>query len=119
MAEPRSLSLDDLDWEQVDPDLKKKVIDGQQMTLTRYSFGPGGRFPHHVHDQEQMTIVLRGGITFRIEGVPHELRAGSVVVIPSDVPHSAEAGEGGAEVLSVVSPPRTGGRGISMLEEGN
>lgn len=117
MDEPQSLSLASLPWEQVDPRLKKKVLDGERMTVTRYSFAPGGRFPHHVHDQEQITFVLSGAITFTIAEADHHLDEGSLVIIPSGSPHSAEAGAAGAEVLSVVAPARVDGRGISMLDE--
>ena len=112
-----SIALDNLDWQHVDSKLKKKVMDGERMTVTRYSFGPGGRFPHHVHDQEQVTFVLSGDITFVIEDIHHDLAEGSLVIIPPARPHSATAGTDGAEVLSVVSPARTEGRGISLLEE--
>jgi Uncharacterized conserved protein, contains double-stranded beta-helix domain len=118
MTEAISYCLQDLDWEQVDQKLRRKVLDGRSMTLTRYSFAPGGRFPHHVHDQEQISFVLSGRLTFTIEGVEHDLPEGSMVFIPPSIPHSAEAGSAGAEVLSVVSPARTDGRGIAMLEGG-
>ncbi len=117
VADARSVKLDELGWESIDAKLRKCVVDGERMTLTRYSFDPGGRFPHHVHDQEQLTYVLFGNITFLIDGVGHDLDAGSLVVIPASVPHSAEAGPKGAEVLSVVSPARTGAHGVEMLEE--
>lgn len=117
MSEPVSLSLDDLGWEVVDEHLKKKVLDGDAMTITRYSFAPEGRFPHHVHDQEQATYVLDGSVTFTIEGTDHDLQRGSIVVIPSGRPHSALAGDLGAEVLSVVTPRRSRTDGLSMLEE--
>lgn len=115
MAEAWSLRLEEQEWEQVDPKLRKRAVHADLMTLTRYSFEPGGRFPHHVHDQEQLTYVLAGEVTFRVDGVDHELSAGGLVVIPSSVPHSAEAGTEGAEVLSVVAPARIEGRGIQML----
>jgi quercetin dioxygenase-like cupin family protein len=110
-------ALEELDWEPVDELVRKKVVDGTSMTMTRYSFRPEGRFPHHVHDQEQVTMVIAGRLTFVIEGEDHVLEEGSVVVIPSGVPHSAVAGPNGAEVVSVVSPARIEGRGMTMLEE--
>jgi quercetin dioxygenase-like cupin family protein len=116
MSEPNSVSLYDLDWELVDERLKKKVLQGDELTITRYSFSPGGRFPYHVHAQEQVTYVLSGTITFAIEDVLHELKEGSVVIIPSNQPHSATAGQGGAEVLSFVTPRRSDTDGISILE---
>lgn len=113
-----AVTLAALDWEQVDDSLRKKVVHGERMTVTRYSFDAGGRFPHHVHDQEQVTFVLAGALTFVVDGEEHPLGEGDVVVIPADVPHSAHAGSDGAEVLSVVSPARMGGRGVDYLEEG-
>src|SRR5215469_12260902 len=46
----------------------------------------------------------------------YSLRGGDLIVIPAGVPHSAKAGSAGAEVLSVVSPPRRGARPLTMLE---
>jgi quercetin dioxygenase-like cupin family protein len=53
-----------------------------------------------------------------VKDLDHELNEGSLVIIPSSLAHSAQAGDEGAEVLSVVAPARTEGRGVSMLEEG-
>lgn len=117
LAEALSTSLADVEWVQVDAKLRKKVVDGQNMTVTRYSFSPQGRFPHHVHDQEQITYVLSGRLTFRVGSADHVLDEGSLVIIPSSLPHSAEAGDEGAEVLSVVAPARIEGRGVSFVEE--
>lgn len=117
MPEAFSTALEDLEWETVDALLKKKVLHGEAMTITRYSFPPGGMFPHHVHAQEQATYVLSGTVTFRIKETDHVLQEGSIVVIPSGHPHSATAGEAGAEVLSVVTPRRSDQNDISMLEE--
>jgi len=86
------------------------------MTVTLYSFRGGSRFPHHVHSQEQITYVLDGQLTFVVDDQFHRLRAGDLIVIPAGVPHSAKAGSAGAEVLSVVSPPRRGARPLTMLE---
>jgi quercetin dioxygenase-like cupin family protein len=110
-----STALDDIEWEVVDARVKKKVLHGRRMTVTRYSFAGGGRFPHHSHDQEQITYVLTGELTFELQGERHLLKTGSLIMIPPHVPHSAGAGREGAEVLSIVSPARLEGRGIEML----
>jgi quercetin dioxygenase-like cupin family protein len=113
-----SISLEKNAWEQVDARLKKKAVNGRNMTVTRYSFSPEGAFPHHVHDQEQITYVLAGDVRFVMESEDHSLRVGDVIVIPPGVPHRAIAGSAGAEVLSVVAPARTEGRGVEYLSEG-
>lgn len=113
----RTVSLDDRAWEEIDPLLRRQVVDGERMTMTRYSFAAAGRFPHHVHEQEQIAYVLSGSVTFHISGTPHPLERNHVLVIPSGVPHSATAGPQGAEVLSVVAPARSEANVICFLEE--
>jgi unsaturated pyranuronate lyase len=111
-----STSLEAIDWEQVDDLLKRKVVHGQNMTMTRYSFLPRGTFPLHVHDQEQITYVLSGEVNFSLDEENHPLGAGDVIVIGPGVPHRANAGPSGAELISVVAPARTGGRGVKFLD---
>jgi quercetin dioxygenase-like cupin family protein len=117
MTQAYSTSLEKRAWEPVDAHIKKKVVDGRNMTVTRYSFSPASVFPHHVHDQEQITYVLSGEVRFVLGGEDHRLRPGDLIVIPPDVPHSATAGTAGAELLSIVSPARTGGRGMQVVDE--
>lgn len=117
MVEALSFSLDDLEWVEVNPRLKKKVLNGKRMTVTRYSFYAGGRFPFHSHDQEQVTYVISGTMTFIVEGLEHALDAGAMIIIPALARHEAQAGAGGAEVLSVVAPPRSDEGDISILEK--
>ena len=77
----------------------------------------GGAFPLHSHQQEQITYVVRGHLTFEIDGLSHRVFPGDVVVIPSGVAHAAIAGPGGADVVSFVSPARTASDGIVMIPD--
>jgi len=86
------------------------------MTATRYRFGAGGRFPLHRHEQEQFVYVVAGAIVFTIEGTAHRLTEGLTLMIPPMAIHEAEADTEGAEVVSVVTPPRTGADAIEILE---
>ena len=64
--------------------------------------------PKHAHENEQLTYILEGALKFWIgEDGAQELvvRAGEVVVIPSNVPHKAEALEDTLDV-DVFNPPR-------------
>lgn len=112
----KTYTVSELESKQVDPQLSAKVVHAARMTVTRYSFRSGGRFPHHVHNQEQVTYVLDGQLTFLVDGQTHRLCAGDLIVIPVGIAHSAEAGSAGAEVLSVVSPARQGAHPITLLE---
>jgi len=105
-----------LEWERVDELLVKKVVHGERMTATRYRFSGGGRFPNHIHPQEQISFLIDGSITFDLEGNSHVLIPGDLIVIPAQAPHSAQAGADGAEVLSLVSPPRRDGDRIALID---
>ena len=64
--------------------------------------------PKHSHENEQFAYVLEGALLFRIGDDQSEVvvvRAGEVLHIPSNVPHSAEALEDTLD-LDVFVPPR-------------
>ena len=110
--------LDDMPWVNVDELLDKRVVHGERMSVTQYRFAAGGRFPNHVHPQEQITYCLSGSIEFRSPEGHITLEPNQLVVIPPGVEHEAEAGPSGAVVLSSVSPSRrdVDGGGIELRE---
>jgi quercetin dioxygenase-like cupin family protein len=64
--------------------------------------------PRHSHENEQLTYILQGALKFWIgKDDAQELivRADKVLVIPSNVPHRAEALEDTLDV-DVFDPPR-------------
>ena len=64
--------------------------------------------PQHAHVHEQVSYVLDGHLRLSVgeDGAEvYDLRAGDVVVLPSNVPHAAIAIED-TTVLDVFSPPR-------------
>jgi quercetin dioxygenase-like cupin family protein len=64
--------------------------------------------PRHQHANEQITYVLEGALRFRLGPAGDEqvdVRAGEVLTIPPDLPHSAEALEDTLDV-DVFDPPR-------------
>lgn len=103
--------------EEVFPDVEKRVLDAERMTLTEYRFGPATRYPEHTHPQEQMSVVVDGSATFVVAGDAHAMSAGDVIVVPPSVPHAVSAGDGGARLLSVVVPGRRPGDAISLVDE--
>ena len=94
----------------------RQSVHGERMTSSHYVMQPGGRFPFHEHDQEQMAFVLEGSIDFRVEGKPFHVAAGSMIVIEPNVAHDATAGDEGAEIVSFVAPARRGDDDYKVLE---
>jgi quercetin dioxygenase-like cupin family protein len=88
---------------------RRRVI-GEKMMISEVRLEKGFRVSSHAHENEQFSIVLSGELRF---GVGHEgrsdwrevhVRAGEVLHLPSNVPHSAEALVD-TVVLDLFSPP--------------
>ena len=98
----------DMPKEKVTDQLSRRLITGDRMMLAHVYLDKGCVVPKHSHDNEQLTYILEGALHFRIgEDQKEEItvRAGEVLVIPSNVPHSATALEDTLDV-DVFSPPR-------------
>ena len=94
--------------EEVTGMLSRRLITGDRMMLAHVYLAKGSIVPRHSHENEQLTYILEGALRFWIgEDGAQELvvRAGEVVVIPSNVPHKAEALEDTLDV-DVFNPPR-------------
>ena len=61
--------------------------------------------PLHHHESEQISMVMQGAVKFELEGREVIVRGGEVLVIPSNLSHSALAIED-SSVIEVFSPIR-------------
>ena len=98
----------DMPKEKVTDKIDRRVIVGDRMMLAHVYLAKGSIVPRHSHENEQLTYILQGALKFWIgEDGAQELivRAGEVLVIPSNVPHRAEALEDTLDV-DVFNPPR-------------
>jgi quercetin dioxygenase-like cupin family protein len=78
------------------------------MMLAHVYLEKGCVVPKHSHHNEQITYILEGALRFHVgEDGAEEIivRAGEVLHIPSNVPHTAEALEDTLDV-DIFSPPR-------------
>jgi quercetin dioxygenase-like cupin family protein len=83
-----------------------RAVHGERLTLAVVELEPGAVVDEHSHDHEQLGMVLRGSLRFRVGEEELELGPGETWEIPSNTPHSAEAGPDGATVLDLFAPPR-------------
>jgi quercetin dioxygenase-like cupin family protein len=80
-----------MELERLTPLFARQVIYGEKMTVARVHLGKGAIVPEHRHANEQMTMLERGRLRFRIGPETVELEAGQTLHIPPDVPHLVEA----------------------------
>jgi len=100
-------------WEQIPAELMKgtitrKLVTGERMMIAHVHLMQGDEVPRHQHDNEQLTYILSGALQLWFgDHDERELivRAGEVIVIPSNVPHRALALEDTLDV-DVFAPPR-------------
>ena len=98
----------DMPRERVTNEIDRRVITGERMMLAHVYLKKGSVVPRHSHENEQLTYILEGALRFKIGPEGSEVivvRAGEVLVIPSNVPHEAEALEDTLDV-DVFNPPR-------------
>lgn len=104
----RHFRWDDMPKEQVTDQISRRLITSERMMLAHVYLDKGSIVPKHQHENEQLTYILEGVLRFRIGEDQREevlVRAGEVLVIPSNVPHSAEALEDTLDV-DIFCPPR-------------
>ena len=104
----RHFQWSDVPEERVTDLISRKLITGDGMMLAQVFLKKGAIVPQHSHHNEQLTYILEGALHFHIgENGEEEIvvRAGEVLLIPSNVPHMAIALEDTLDV-DVFSPPR-------------
>ena len=101
-----SVSKEENPWIDVAPGIKRRTLaSGSSMYQMRAELEAGSRLPEHLHPQEQIAHVIKGRMKLIVAGVPHELAAGDVFYLGSNVPHGVETIED-TTVLDTFSPPR-------------
>jgi quercetin dioxygenase-like cupin family protein len=83
--------LQEIPEEQVTERFARRFFTGKNITLAFLSFKPDFLVPEHHHESEQFSYIITGSMRFIIGGQEVIVRAGEVVEIPSNVPHSAIA----------------------------
>jgi len=81
-------------------------IEGERETLALIELEPDSVVPEHSHENEQVGMLVRGSMTFRIGDERRELRSGETWVIPSGTPHDVVTGPDGAALIEVFVPGR-------------
>ena len=107
------------------PGLGFRPVLGQRAMANFVSFEPGTEAPRHVHEEEQIVIVVDGEFTFDLDGDVRVMRKGDVAVVPSWVPHGAWTTNSHCLEIDVFSPPRESllklaeaqGAGVSTAEQ--
>jgi quercetin dioxygenase-like cupin family protein len=102
----RFVTVNDIDAVEFVPGLEFRPVLGDNVMTNFVTYAPHTEAPVHVHEEEQVVIVLDGELEFVIDGETRLMRPGDVAVIPSWVPHGARTLEVGCTQVDVFTPPR-------------
>lgn len=83
-----------------------RTVEGAGAAFAVVELDPNAVVAEHSHANEQLGLVLRGSVTFRVGDETRELGPGGAWRIPANVPHEVHAGPEGAEVVDIFAPPR-------------
>jgi quercetin dioxygenase-like cupin family protein len=83
-----------------------RAVHGERITLAVVELDPGADLPEHSHENEQLGIVIRGSVSFRVGEEERVLGPGETWRIDSNMPHAVRSGAEGAVVIDVFTPPR-------------
>ncbi len=104
-SEVQYVRLAEMPTEHLNPLVDRQFVFGEKGMLARLLLRAGASVPLHSHANEQITYILEGALKFTLPEGEIVVRAGEILVIPADVPHSAEALEDTID-LDLFCPPR-------------
>ncbi len=88
------------------PGCRMRTPFGEHLMLSYLEMEDGAEVPLHSHPHEQGGILFKGKVQLTIGDETRIVEAGSLFLIPPNVPHRAVAIDGPAVVLDVFSPIR-------------
>ncbi len=91
---------------QIWPGVVGRSVTSELATFSYLELEPNVQVPEHRHVNEQVGVLIRGSVRFRIGGEEQELAPGATWCIRADVPHQVWAGPEGAGLVEVFAPAR-------------
>ncbi|MGI9472823.1 MAG: cupin domain-containing protein [Rubripirellula sp.] len=100
------IDIEAIEAYEVCPGCRLRTPYGEHLMLSYLEMDAGAVIPLHDHPHEQGGMLLKGKLELTIGGETKVVEAGSMFLIPPNVPHQAIAIDGPAVVLDVFSPIR-------------
>ncbi len=83
-----------------------RIVSGTNTQISFISMDPGSVFDRHIHPEEQMMLVLRGGCDEILLDGEQSMAPNDVVLIPGNMVHGAYIGELGCDAIDIFWPAR-------------
>ncbi len=83
-----------------------RIVSGKNTQISFISMDPGSVFERHIHPEEQMMLVLRGGCDEILLDTEQAMKPNDVVLIPGNMVHGANIGDLGCDAIDIFWPAR-------------
>ena len=84
-------NLSKIEAKEIVPGFHARLIHMDGLTVGHVKATKGSILPEHHHVHEQVTNIIEGSLEMTMNGVTKVCNPGDVIVIPSNLPHSAKA----------------------------
>ena len=71
--------------------VSREIIKKPTGTVTVFAFAEGQGLSEHRAPFDALVQVLEGKVEILIDGNPHELEEGEMIIMPADIPHALKA----------------------------
>lgn len=103
----RVLRWEDMPEEAIRPGVRRRSYSTDECMLVMNTLEPGMQLNPHVHgDFDQLVYIVEGRCTYYVDGEPHEMSGGSMMLVPAGSPHYIEPIDGPCLNLDIFTPPR-------------
>ena len=106
------VNWDDIPVTQVRPGVKRRVYATDDVMIAYHELEVGMQLNPHSHpDFDQLVSIVSGRANYYVDGVPHEMTAGSMMLVPRGKEHYVEPLEAPCVNIDYFVPPRTDMKG--------
>ncbi len=103
----RVLRWDEIPEEALRPGVRRKSYATDSCMLVMNTLEPDMQLNPHVHeDFDQLVYIVDGRCNYYVDGEPHEMSSGSLMLVPAGSPHYIEPIGGPCLNLDIFTPPR-------------
>jgi gluconolactonase len=88
-------------------DANSRLVTGKNTQVSFISMDPESVFERHIHPEEQLMLVLRGGCDEILLDGEQSMAVNDVVLIPGNMVHGANVGPLGCDAIDIFWPSRT------------
>lgn len=98
--------LYDLQYTELVPGANSRIITGNNIQLSFLTMDPMSQFAEHIHPEEQLMLVFRGGIEEIIMDTTILMEKDDILLLPGNMVHGGTNSPLGCDVLDIFWPPR-------------